>query len=148
MLCASSRCTDDVPLLHVAGTERCVDREHALAEPGGRCRADRRDRRPVREHERRRDVVERALRDRLQERKGRRRERRRDARHLDPDQAVARADDRLVGQPRGHAEPRAEVVLFELARRRRVAVLPGVFERLRLQVEDRALIVAPRSTGN
>ena len=33
----------DVPLLHVAGAERAVDREHALAETRRRRRRDRRD---------------------------------------------------------------------------------------------------------
>ena len=137
MFGVSSRCTDDVPLLHVAGAERAVDGEHALAEARGRRRRDRRDARAVLQHERRRDRVERALRDGLQERERRRRERRRDARHLDPDQAVAGADDRLVREPVDGAQARAEVVLLQRPHRLR----PRVLELLRLQVEDRRLAV-------
>ena len=69
-----------VPLLRRSPTQRAVDREHALAEARRRRRRDRRDARPALQHEGRRQVVERALRDGLQERKRRRRERRRDAR--------------------------------------------------------------------
>ena len=76
--------------------------------------------------------------DRLQERKRRRRERRRDARHLDPDQAVAGAEDRLVGEP-VDARPAAARSCSSSA------AAPGsvarILELLRLQVEDGGLAV-------
>ena len=96
---------------------------------------------PAGERERRRDVVERALRHGLQERKDRRRERRRDARHLDPHHAVAGARHGLVGDAADDAEARAEVELVELPRGARLAVAAQVLELLRLQVEDGHLVV-------
>ena len=87
------------------------------------------------------EVVERALRDRLQERKDRRREGRRDAGHLDPDQPVSGANDGLVGNPGDDAEPRPEVELVQQACGTRMAVRPEILELLRLQVEDGGLVV-------
>ena len=77
-------------------------------------------------------LFERPLRDGLQERERRRRERRRDARHLDPDQAVADADERPVGQAIGDAETGTEVVLLQRPHR----LVAGILEQLRLQIED------------
>ena len=58
------------------------------------------------------DMLSSARCDGLQERERGRGEGRRDARHLDPDQAVARTDHGLVGQPIDDAEARTEVVFF------------------------------------
>ncbi len=117
-----------IPLLGVARAKRPVHGEDALTEASRRVRRDRRDARTVLQHERRRDVAQRALRDGLQERERRRRERRGDAGHLDPDQAVAGADERLVGQPIRDAETWAEVVFLQRPHR----FVTRVFEQLRL----------------
>src|SRR5260370_2559564 len=64
----------------------------------------------------------------LDERERRRRERRRDARHLDPDQSIARAEDCPVVQPEDSAEPRSEVVFPQRPHGLRARVLeqPGL----------------------
>src|SRR6187455_2567355 len=99
-----------------------------------------RDRRPVRQRERRRDVVERPLRHSLEEREHRRRERRGDAGHFNPGQSIAALDHGLVVDAARDPEARAEAVLVEAPRRTWIAVEAGIFELLGLEVEDSDLI--------
>ena len=121
-----------VPLLDVAGAEVAVDREHALPEAGVRRQRNRLDAR-VRSASTNAGVMLSSVRCDTVCRNGndRRRERRRDAGHLDPDQAVAGARHRLVGDAADDAEPRAEVELVQLPRGARLAVAPEVLELLR-----------------
>ena len=126
-----------VPLLGVAGAQRGVHGKDALAEAGRRRWRDRCHARAALQHERWRDVVQRPLGDGLQEWEGRRRERRGDTGHLDPDQAVADADERPVGQAIGDAETGTEVVLLQRPHR----LVAGILEQLRLQIEDTHLPV-------
>src|SRR4029077_7324823 len=102
-----------VPLLRVARPEPGINGEDALSDAGTGCRTDWSDGRPVLQHERRCDVVKRPERNVLQERERRRREGRGDPGHLDPDETVARADDRLVRHAVDGAYARAEVVFLE-----------------------------------
>ena len=108
-----------------------------MSESGIRCRPDWRHGRPVLQHERRRDVVERSLRHILQERKARRRERRRDPRHLDPDLSVSGTDDGFIRHTIDGANARAKVVLLQRPNRFRARI----FELPRLGIEDGGLTV-------
>ena len=102
-----------VPLLRVARPQLRVNGEHALSEAGIWRRTDWCDGRPVLQHERRCDVVERSLRDVLEKWKVWRREGRGNPRHLDPDLPVARTDNGPVRQAIDGAKAWTEVVLLE-----------------------------------
>ncbi len=130
-----------VPLLHVAGAQVAVHGKDALAQARVWRQRNRLDAGTRGERECRDDVVQRALRDGLQERKHRRRERRRDARHLDPHQPVADSRHGPLGQAADDAEAGSEIELVKLARGTRLTVPAQKLELLRLQVEDRGLVV-------
>src|SRR5262249_10870380 len=103
--------------------------------------------RPRRERERRNYAVERALRDGLNERKLRDCERRRDPGLLLPDQPIPRAQYRAIGQPIHEPEARPEIEFVQFSRGLRESVLPQILELLRLQLDDRSLLLGLRRWG-
>ncbi len=131
----------DVPLLRVSAAVVALHAEHALAESRIRVRRLDRHRRALRQHERRMDVVERLLAQRLDERKQRRRKRSRDARLLDPSHAVSCANHKRIRHLVRDTQAWREVLLLEIASRARSAVRPEIIQLLRLQVEHCAAII-------
>src|SRR4029079_16730366 len=116
---------------------RRIDRKDHLTKTSRGRRRDWRDARTVLQYERRVDGVEGTLRKCLQERKWRRRERGGDPGHFDVDEAVARADGRLVVQPIDQTQSRSEIVLLQSTH----GCGAWVLEQLRLQIEDGGLPV-------
>src|SRR5437016_6482897 len=82
----------EIPLLRVAGPYLPVDPENTLSQPRIRVRRSHRHGRTLGQYKRRIDVVLRLLAHRLYKRKLRQRERCRDARLLEPDHPVTRAN--------------------------------------------------------
>ena len=129
-----------VPLLDVARSQVAGHGKHALAEARGRRQRYRLNAWAIGKNERRRDVVERPLRNGLEEREHGGRERRRDSGHFDPDKPISRPHHRPVGDLSDNAEARAEIVLVELTRRARISVAAEIVELLGLQIEDGDLV--------
>src|SRR6266481_822315 len=130
-----------VPLLHITRSQGAVDRKHSLPQASIRREGNGRNGRFTGKNKRGVNVIEGLLGYCLQKRELRRSKWSGDSGLLDPNQTVARADDRLILKQIGQPYARSKIKLVQLAGCIRKAILAKEIEFLRLQIENCSLVV-------